>query len=372
LNYLFLNGEGDEDLGSVRLAKSSATPEFLPVKTQVAYATLARGEGIADPYTEAKFRHLLAESGVSVAMQGLDYSPLALAGLRPGKSDDAGGRRLQEALKRCLVELSLKEVLLGKKVIRVPAMPAGMPTGLTLLASRRVRMTGRQSPEQLVAAVDVQVEGDSLSVIRVRRTPWGDAGALLDLVFEYPFLQESSKDWVRDGQFWVVDRKTSERLTVWAGAFVPKIILNDSYEGIEHAIAAQDDHQAAQKEDGSQGRFLSKGREFNLLPYYISMFKPEHAKHGERVGLRMPVQDCGTFVRVFVPPEDGISGGGDALSGMRDLMHYGAGGAQTMAGTLDLPLVQLYLHTMTNGILVGGDNSKMSVLEKLARLALEN
>lgn len=31
-----------------------------------------------------------------------------------------------------------------------------------------------------------------------------------------------------------------------------------------------------------------------------------------------------------------------------------------------------YLHTMTNGLLVGGDNSKMSVLEKLARLPLEN
>ena len=86
----------------------------------------------------------------------------------------------------------------------------------------------------------------------------------------------------------------------------------------------------------------------------------------------MPIQDCGTFVRVFVPPEGGISGSGDALSGMRDLVHYGAGDSQTMARMLDLPLVQLYLHTMTNGILVGGDNSKMSVLEKLARLALEN
>lgn len=372
LNYLFLNGEGDEDLGSVRLAKNSATPDFQPAKTQVAYAALARGEGTADPYTEAKFRHLLANTTVSIAMQGLDYSPKALAALRPGKADDAGGRQLQEALKRCLVELSLKEVLLGIKAVKVPAMPLGMPTELTLLASRRVRMQGRQSPEQLVAAVDVQVEGDSLSVIRVRRTPWGDADALLDLVFEFPFLQENGRDWVRDGQFWVVDRKSEERLTIWAGAFVPKIILNDAYEGIEHAIAAQDEHQALQKEEGSAGRFLSKGREFNLLPYYISMFKPEHGKHGERVGLRMPVQDCGTFVRVFVPPEGGISGSGDALSGMRDLVHYGTGAAQTMAGMLDLPLVQLYLHTMTNGVLVGGDNSKMSVLEKLARLALEN
>lgn len=129
---------------------------------------------------------------------------------------------------------------------------------------------------------------------------------------------------------------------------------------------------ALTKEEGSQGRFLSKGREFNLLPYYISMFKPKHTKHGERVGLRMPVQDCGTFVRVFVPPEGGISGSGDALSGMRDLVHYGTDGAQMMVGMLDLPLVQLYLHTMTNGVLVGGDNSKMSVLEKLARLTLEN
>lgn len=117
---------------------------------------------------------------------------------------------------------------------------------------------------------------------------------------------------------------------------------------------------------------MSKGREFNLLPYYISMFTPEHASRGERVGRRMPLQDCGSFVRLFVPPEGGISGSGDALSGMRDLMHYGADASVTIAGLLDTPLVQLYLHTMTNGVLVGGDNSKMSVLEKLARLALEN
>ena len=371
-NYLFLNGEGDEELGSVRFAKSSTNPDFRPVKAQVAYAALANGEGIADPYTEAKFRHLLSKATVSTAMQGLNYSPKALAALRPGNAVHASGRQLQEALKRCLVELSLKEVLLGQKAITVPAMPEGMSTQLTLVASRRMRMMSRQSPEQLVAAVDVQVDGDCLSVVRVRRTPWGDTGALLDLVFEFPFLQENGKDWVRDGQFWVIDRKSGERLTVWAGNFVPKIILNDAYEGVEHAIAAQNEHQASQKENGSQGLFLSKGREFNLLPYYISMFTPEHAKHGERIGLKMPIQDCGTFVRVFVPPEGGISGAGDALSGMRDLVHYGIDGTQTTAEMLNLSLVQLYLHTMTNGILVGGDNSKMSVLEKLARLALEN
>lgn len=371
VNYLFLNGEGDDEFGTVRLAKTPST-ELLPAKPTAAYTTLAADEGKADPYTEAKYRHLLAQDTFLLSTQGLNYGPKALATLRPGKADDSESRQLQEALKRCLVELSLKEVLLGRKPIAVPAMPPGVPRNLTLLATRNTRLSSRAGTEQTIAAVDVQVEDNNIAVTRVRRTPWGRKENVLDMVFEYDFLQEQGKDAVRDGQFWVVDQASGERLTVWAGTFVPKIILNDAYDGIEHAIAAQDGHLAKQREEGSKGRFLSKGREFNLLPYYISMFKPEHSKHGERIGLRMPVQDCGTFVRVFVPPEGGISGSGDALSGMRDVMHYSQCGTLTMAGLLDLPLVQLYLHTMTNGVLVGGDNSKMSVLEKLARLALEN
>lgn len=372
LNYLFLNGEGDEESGSIRLAKGGPGSDKQSVRPEVAYAALAKGEGRADPYTEAKFYNLLAKAVFQVTTQGLNYGPSALAALRPGKSKDSDTRQLQEALKRCFVELSLKEVLLGQKPVFVPSMPELVPRQLTLLATRRIKQPGRQAPEQMVAAVDVMLEGGAVCVTRTRRTPWGKPGALLEFVAEFPFLQESGKSWIRDGQFWVIDAMTGERLTVWAGTFVPKIILNDAYPGIEAAIAAQDDHQSAQKEEGGEGRLLSKSRDFNLLPYYISMFKLEHAKHGERIGLKMPVQDCGSWVRLFVPPEGGINGSGDALSGMRDVMHYAADGTVCNDGLLNLPLVQLYLHTMTNGVLVGGDNSKMSVLEKLARLALEN
>ncbi|SOY63176.1 hypothetical protein [Cupriavidus taiwanensis] len=372
LNYLFLNGEGDEESGSIRLAKGGPGSDKQPVRPEVAYTALAKGEGRADPYTEAKFHNLLARATLQVSTQGLDCGPRALAALRPGKATDSDARQLQEALKRCLVELSLKEVLLGKKPILVPSLPDAVPRQLTLLATRRIKKPGRQAPEQMVAAVDVTVDGSAVLVTRTRRTPWGKPSALLEFVAEFPFLQESGKSWIRDGQFWVIDVRTGDRLTVWAGTFVPKIILNETYPGIEAAIAAQDDHQAALKKEGGKGRLLSKSRDFNLLPYYISMFRPEHSKHGERIGLKMPVQDCGSWVRLFVPPEGGINGSGDALSGMRDVMHYGADGAVSKAGLLDLPLVQLYLHTMTNGVLVGGDNSKMSVLEKLVRLALEN
>lgn len=372
LNYLFLNGEGDEESGSIRLAKGGPGSDKQPVRPEIAYTALAKGEGRADPYTEAKFHKLLAKATFQVSAQGLDYGPKALAALRPGKAKDSDARQLQEALKRCLVELSLKEVLLGKKPVLVPSMPDLVPRQLTLLATRRIKQPGRLAPEQMVAVVDVMLEGSEICVTRTRRTPWAEPCALLEFVAEFPFLQESGKSWIRDGQFWVIDARTGDRLTVWAGTFVPKIILNDSYSGIEAAIAAQDGHQTAQKEEGGEGRLLSKSRNFNLLPYYISMFKPEHTKRGERIGLKMPVQDCGSWVRLFVPPEGGINGSGDALSGMRDVMHYGADGTASKGGLLNLPLVQLYLHTMTNGVLVGGDNSKMSVLEKLARLALEN
>ena len=178
-NYLFLSSAEDNDAGSIRLAKGAADSAFNPARPETAYAALAKGDARADPYTEAKFRNLLARETVEVVTQGLDDSPKALAALRPGKAKDSDSRQLQEALKRCFVELSLKEVLLGKKPILVPSMPPDAPRQLTLLATRRIRMSGRQAPEQMVAAVDVMIQGHTLCVTRTRRTPWGKAGAVL-------------------------------------------------------------------------------------------------------------------------------------------------------------------------------------------------
>ena len=187
LNYLFLSAADGDEAGSIRLAKGSADSDFRPARPETAYSALAKGDGRADPYTEAKFRNLLSRDTFEVATQGLDHAPKALAELRPGKAKDSAARQLQEALKRCLVELSLKEVLLGKKPIVAPSMPADVPRQLTLLATRRIRMPGRQVPEQMVAAIDVTVDGDSLRVTRTRRTPWGKAGSILHFVKEFPF-----------------------------------------------------------------------------------------------------------------------------------------------------------------------------------------
>ncbi|MFY7865068.1 hypothetical protein [Roseateles sp.] len=374
LNYLYLNGASEDEDNSIRVAKvTGAALEFKAVRANAAYSALAAGGSVADPYTEAKFRHLMERDTVLVSTQGLDYCPSALARLTPGDLAD-DDRALQEALKRCLVELSLKEGLLGHKPVPAPTMPQDLlPASLTLLATRQIRMGGRQKPKQLVACVDVDLGPDGLSVTRVRRSPWSkDTLAAIDFVEEFPFLQTDGRELIGDGQFWVIDRATGERLTAWWGKFVPKLILNASYDGVEAALAAQEGHLEQRRQEGSKARFYSKDRAFNLLPYYMSMYLPAHQTHGERTGTRIALQDCGAFLRMFVPPAGGIVGAGDSLSGMRDVMVYLPDGQAVAGGLLDRKLVQLYLHTLTNGVLVGGDNSKMSMLEKLARLALEN
>lgn len=176
-------------------------------------------------------------------------------------------------------------------------------------------MSGRRPNKQLVSAIDIEITDDGIAVSKVRRSPWAtDVDAAIEFASEFEFLMTDPKKPIRDGQFWVLDRTTGQRLTVWAGSFVPKIILNNRYTGIEAALADQEPYLRAQRmklrPNGTtgQGRFYSKSREYNLLPYYMSIFRPEHQARGERNGVRIPLEDKGGFLRVFVPPEGGIAG----------------------------------------------------------------
>lgn len=158
---------------------------------------------------------------------------------------------------------------------------------------------------------------------------------------------------------------------------MPKIVLNDGYPTIQRALRLQEDEHA-RKTGGAAGvgqgglRLYSKGREANLVPYYMAMRAADQQIGAERAGSKVAIQDCGVFVRVVVPPADSLKGAGTPLSGMRDVMVYRGDGKASEAGLLDHPMVVAYLHTMTTGILAGGGNSRMSVLEKLARLALRH
>jgi hypothetical protein len=100
-SYLFLNGRPAEEGGSVRYAKNGAVEEMVPMKPFEAYAALAKGEGVADPYTQFKFTNLIAQRTYHVATQGLNCYPVDLETLPRGRCMESTQRQLQEAIKRC-------------------------------------------------------------------------------------------------------------------------------------------------------------------------------------------------------------------------------------------------------------------------------
>lgn len=359
VNLLFLSPIAADDESSVGVDGETAT-------IVEAYSALSEG-GDADAYTRLKYERVINRSGFESVIQGINISPAALSNLQPTSEVDED-RQLRESVKRCLVEVALKECLAKIRPVPLPNMPADLqPRSLTLLATRSLRGPRGTEKKSLVSAVDVAVELEGVYISRVRRTPWSSPSAALEFAIEFPFLLRAPDKPMEDNQFWIVDSETGDRLRVWTGGFIPRILLNANHETIEAALAAHDDVLGAE-----QTKYFSKDRDFNLLPYYMGFFKSEYRPRSERAGQRIALQDRGSFLRVFVPPAEGLQGAGDALSGMRDLMVYRRDGQEVQTALAEHTLARIYLHTMTNGILVAGDNSKMSVLEKLAKLAILN
>jgi hypothetical protein len=355
LNYLFLNGS--QAAGTSVFIQRSGTTGTEVVSSAHAYACLDAQVATTDAYTRIKYDYLLNQKTFSLCFQGLDEFPTVLRAAL--ETNNAGCRSLREKLKRCLVDLSLKPFPASALV------PIATGKRLTLVGTRTFK-AGRTTTRTLIASVHVEIGNDGIWVRSTRRTRWShERGDNLLFVEQFPFLLNPDRK-VRDKQFCIVDTTTGSRLQAWNGSFIPKIILNARYPSIEAALARQD---ASRSIDSHA--FYSKSKSHNILPYYISMRDGGTRERADQVGRLIALQDRGDWVRIFIPPADGIDGTGTSLSGMRDVMIYTASG-ELIPHPLDEPLLQIYLHSMTNGILVAGGNSKMSILEKIVRLTLEN
>jgi hypothetical protein len=374
-NYLFINGAPRSRHGTAWV-RTTTPGKPIPVHPRRAYAQLEAGSARTDDYTLLKYLHLMEQESCAYSFQGLNVEPSDLSLIGPHRFTEHGRRRrdasrkaetMREMVKRSLLELSLKEALCRHKPIPAATIPQELlPAHLTLLATRRLRICQGQY-KQLVSCVKVSLEDGEIRVQETSKSRWSkDTQCALRYLADYPFLQPDDKP-IRDGQFWIVDERTSHRLRVWSGSFVPTILLNANYPSIEDVLSLQE-------EDLREHAFkyYSKSHKWNLLPYYMYIFDDgvERARVKDRESVSL--QDRGEFLRLFVPPAEALAGERASLSCFRDLMVYRADGSVLEHGLLDHSLVRIYLHTMTVGLLVAANNSKMSVLEKLARLPLEN
>lgn len=374
-NYLFLNDRSEDESGSITL--ENAEGEITPTDAYRAYRALEEGTGKADLYTTVKYKLLMDAEKPSHVFQAMHESPemvvKLLAGHEVRKKPENKGDALPphqielnaaaEPLRRCLMELALKEIAAGYRPLPTMEALKAFPQGVQLVATRRIKL-GRQH-KVLVSYCRIEHTDKGAMVTDRKTSKWSDDECDLDdFVDMFPFLSADGRR-AKDDVVWFIDPATGYRLRISMGRHIPKILINNRYDSYEKGLEAQP--RAERKSD-----LYSKSMEYNLFPYYSSSVDGAVSNLGPNSRI-VSVQDKLCFLRVFIAPAGGLNASsGSSLSLFRDVLLYGDEKHPLGSGLIEHPLTNLYLHSFTSGVLVIGENSKMSLLEKIARLGIEN
>lgn len=354
--WLVLNRAGDDEIEtSIRIDGTSLNR---PWDAYHALANDAASQDDVDAYTWAKFSRLYQKNRTTYpVMQGIDL-----------EVDEQTVRidQQQEGLRRCAVELAIKHRFAAGSIPLSPKTPEG---NFTLLYADRVfLMEGGvpRKPLEYLAGTRIVVSKGELRIVDRFFYPELSLALIEELRSQFPCIGKK----IQGDSLFVVDESSGRYLCRYSGAFVPKIVLNSRYSGIDEALSAM-------KAEGglSEKGYFSRSSNWSLLPFYA----PPSEKVAEDIRWRDTsfIEDRGSFIRYFVPSQlspKATSG----FSNMHDLMVYspesetvsGSGKhAVVEGGLLEEPLVRLYLSTLTCGVMRLNENSKASLLEKIARLA---
>ncbi|MBI6882323.1 hypothetical protein [Pseudomonas putida] len=374
-NYLFLNDRAEDESGSITL--ENAEGEITPADAYTAYRALEEGTGKADLYTTVKYKLLMDAEKPHHVFQAMHESPelvvKLLAGHEVRKKPEKNGDPLPphqvdlnaaaEPLRRCLMELALKEIAAGYRPLPTMEELKAFPQGVQLVATRRLKLGRRH--KVLVSYCRVEHTEKGVMITERKTSKWSDDECDLDdFVDMFPFLSADGRR-TKDDVFWIIDPSTGDRLRVSMGRHVPKILINNRYDSFEKGLEAQP------REERSSDLY-SKDKKYNLFPYYGSSVDGAVSNLSPNSRI-VSVQDMQCFLRVFIAPAGGLNAAsGSPLSLFRDVMLYGEDKYALGSGLIEHPLTNLYLHSFTSGVLVIGENSKMSLLEKISRLGIEN
>lgn len=303
-----------------------------------------------DAYTWAKFDRLYRRRGAYPVLQGIDLEI------------EDGNLRLPEnmaAIRRCAVELAIKDSFSRNRIPVDMNLPEGR---FTLLHTDRIRLrpdTFKGETLSMAAIVQFEISDGVLHLRETEFLPDIAPDELDALHKRFPCLGGRLKG----DDFYLIDDERPAFLRRFTGAIVPKILLNARYCGIEDALTDMADGGGV-----SSSGLYSRAANWLLLPYYTGVGDAQ-LKKWRQLSF---IEDRGAFVRYFVPalqPANASMG----FSNLHDLMVYrqsdGTRYEPVSADLLDDRLIQLYLGTLTNGVMRLNESGKTSLLEKLARLA---
>ncbi|HHP5490765.1 TPA: hypothetical protein ACSCYS_001101 [Aeromonas veronii] len=355
--WLVLNkASNDDNDSSIRVEEDSLKR---PWDAYHALSNQMASKEDVDAYTWAKFSKLYRRGGGSAAvnipvMQGIDITA--------GNAIDIAGKK--DALRRCAVELAIKHCFAIGSIPLSPLTPEGKYT-LVFIDKVFLQESGEfRKPLEYLASARVIVTDGQLSIVDSDFYPEVGLEQKETLRRRFPFIKNFQGD-----SMYVIDESSGRYLRRFSGSFIPKIILNSRYQSIDTALATIAD------EGGLLKGYYSRSRDSALLPFYLTPAE----KVAENVRWRDTsfIEDNGIFIRYFVPPQLAVQSA-FGFSNLHDLMVFapiktGNSGlvqySVVEADLLDEPLIRLYLSTLTTGILRLRENSKSSLLEKVASLA---
>jgi hypothetical protein len=351
--HLFLNClvRGQAGDGKERVESSIRVGDKIFPNAYAAYRALSEGAvppNEVDAYTYAKYLHLFSNSTGSIPLQGIDIE-------FDDKTDSHALADKRESFRRSALELCIKSRFAEGAFTISEHAPQGRFTAI-YTSSRKIgsSMQDGEDTVGIVSIVELDVIGQVLSVVGRARHADITRRTYRTLAKEYPCLGEA----IVDNAFFLLDVEAGQYLRHFDGQTTPKLLLNAKYDRFEKVL------ETMESEGGLSAKgWFSRGETWSLIPYYIAPaekikeFKWRNAVY---------VEDRGSGVRYFSPsnlPADGKQG----FSNLHDLMVFEEG-VPVEAKLLQNRLVQLYLGTLTKNILRINNNSKSSLLEKIARL----
>lgn len=303
-----------------------------------------------DAYTWAKFDRLYRRRGAYPVLQGIDVEIEDGTLCLPDN---------MAAIRRCAVELAIKDSFSRNRIPVDMSLPEGR---FTLLRTDRVRLrpdTFNGEILSMAAIVQFEISDGALHLRDTEFLPDIAPDELDALHKRFPCLGGRLKG----DDFYLIDNERPVFLRRFTGSIVPKILLNARYRGIEEALTDMTVAGGV-----SPSGLYSRGANWLLLPYYTGVGDTNLQKWRQLSF----IEDCGAFVRYFVPalqPANASMG----FSNLHDLVVYqqtdGTRYEAVSAGLLDEHLIQLYLGTLTNGVMRLNEAGKTSLMEKIARLA---
>jgi len=324
--YLILN-EASKDGSSIRLNDDELGTFWDAYQASQRAGT--DGNHQLDYYTALKVDQLRNDQ--HKVIQGLNLSPEFAAG---------DGKGAATKLKRTATELYLKHCLYIAREVGPVDLADQL---LTLVSLRRLR----NDKDCLSSVVEVEIREGVIHILGIHRYRNNE-----ELLLMHPFLEQRRGALFDDG-FFIYDRDNGHLLTTYSNR-MPVIIGNPNIDFINPDPELLN--------PGGKVTRSHKDPASVILPYYLS---PTGKK-----ATRAYIQESGPDLLYFVAGAQGAKAKIDRQNLIYNVLVFDNSGQLLRA--IDQPITSTFFKSMTFNVLRVGENSKMSLLQKVARLPLEN